>query len=64
MEPGQPELMGGNPAHGQGESGGVWNWAIFKIPSNPDHSMILLVLIEKNESKYKLNNMNSISMNI
>ena len=34
---GQPDLVAGNPAHGRGG----WNCIISKVPSNPNHSMIL-----------------------
>ena len=33
---GQPELVGGSPAHGRG-----WDWVGFELPSNPRHSVIL-----------------------
>ena len=33
---GQPELVGGSPAHSRG-----WGWVGFEIPSNPNHSVIL-----------------------
>ena len=45
---GQPGLVGGIPAHGRG-----WNWVIFKVLSNPNHSEthnskgLLLLLMEK-----------------
>ena len=29
--PGQPDLVGGSPAHGRG-----WHWVGFKVPSNPN----------------------------
>jgi len=32
-----PGLVEGVPAHGRG----VWNQMIFKVPSNPNHSVIL-----------------------
>jgi len=35
--PEQPDLVGGNPAH----STGVGTYMIFKVLSNPSHSMIL-----------------------
>ena len=34
--PGQPELVGGSPAHGSG-----WGWVDFELPSNPNCSVIL-----------------------
>jgi len=34
--PGQPELVGGSPAHGRG-----WHWVGFELPSNHSHSVIL-----------------------
>jgi len=34
--PGQPELVGGSPAHGRG-----WDGVDFEVPSNPNHSVIL-----------------------
>ena len=34
--PGQPELLGGSPAHGAG-----WDWVGFEVSSNPSHFMIL-----------------------
>lgn len=33
--PGQPELVGGSPAHGQG-----WHWVDFEILSNLSRAMI------------------------
>ena len=36
MGPGQPELVGGSPAHGRG-----WGWVIFHVPSNLRHFMVL-----------------------
>lgn len=33
----QPGLVEGTPAHGRGD----WNLMIVKVPSNPNHSMIL-----------------------
>jgi len=32
--PGQPELVGGSPAHGRG-----LGWLGFEVPSNPNHSV-------------------------
>ena len=32
-----PGLVKGVPSHGRGG----WDWMIFKVPSNPNHSMIL-----------------------
>jgi len=37
--PGQPEPVGGKQPMAEG-----WKWMIFKAPSNPNHSMILVVL--------------------
>ena len=34
--PGQPELVGGSPAHGRG-----WHWVGFELPSNLNRSVIL-----------------------
>jgi len=34
--PGQPELVGGSPAHGRG-----WGGVGFEVPSSPNHSVIL-----------------------
>ena len=34
--PGQPELLGGNQHMAWG-----WNWLIFEVPCNPNHSFIL-----------------------
>ena len=36
--PGQPDLVGGSPAHGK-ES---WNYMIFKVHFNPSQSMLIL----------------------
>ena len=40
--PGQPELVGGSPAHGRG-----WGWVGFELPSNPNHSVILWKILWK-----------------
>ena len=34
-EPGQPDLLGGNQSKAVG-----WNQMVFKVPSNPNHSMV------------------------
>lgn len=36
MGPWAPWAVGGSPAHGRG-----WHWVIFKVTSNPSHSVIL-----------------------
>ena len=36
LGPGQPELVGGSPAHSR-----FWGSVGFEVPSNPNHSVVL-----------------------